>query len=78
MLGSKIKEVEKDEYLKCRINGLYTKNNIKKNSKIKANNIYVSFPRIGISDRYEELVTKLKTKKRIKKKSPILWENLKI
>jgi N-acetylneuraminate synthase/N,N'-diacetyllegionaminate synthase len=78
MLGSKIKEVEKDEYLKCRINGLYAKNNIKKNSKIKENDIYISFPRIGISDRYKKLATKLKTKKKIKKNSPILWEDLKI
>ena len=78
MFGSKIKTLEKDEYLKCRVNGLYAKNDIRKNSKILSSDIYYSYPRIGISNRYKELVTKLITKKKIKKNSPILWLDLTI
>jgi N,N'-diacetyllegionaminate synthase len=77
MMGSKIKDIQEQEYLKCRINGLYAKNNINKESKLKPSNIYNSFPCAGISNRFEKLVVKLRAKNRIKKNSPIFWKDLK-
>jgi N,N'-diacetyllegionaminate synthase len=77
MFGSSTKDLLKEEYLKCRVEGIYASRDIKKNSRLSIKDIFISTPRIGVGKRYKDLVIKLKSLKNIKKGSAIKWEDLK-
>jgi len=77
MLGSSTKDLLKEEYSTCRVEGIYANRNIKKNSRLNIKDIFISTPRIGVGKRYKDLVVKLKSLRNIKKGAAIKWEDLK-
>ena len=77
MQGSKDKYPLPDELNVCRKPGVYLKKTLRKNQIIKLKDLEVKKPQIGIEERYIKLLNNLRTKKKLLKNKPIMWEDLK-
>ena len=77
MLGSYEKDMLPEEKKINRREGLYFNRNMKKNSKINKNDLYVSRPCLGIRAKYLRKVLNKKVIKNVKKNYPVLSNILK-
>lgn len=75
-LGSKTKDLLYEERINSRREGLYYKQNIKKNSILKKKNIFTKRPPLGLTPVYLEDILNKKLKKSVKKNTPIFLKDL--
>ncbi len=70
-LGSSNKEIHPDVRKVARINGIYSKINLKKNNTLKKKDIYIKTPALGLRDKELKLILGKKLIKNIKKDKPL-------